>query len=90
LAFWALGFGLRSLPEVHTSRDFTLRQSIVQAAKTYRGQTLYAADSLLQDWNLTAQCARVGEMYLKGESKDSLATGPRLLYKDGRVLVFED
>lgn len=90
LAFWALGFGLRSLPEVHTSRDFTLRQSIVQAAKTYRGQTLYAADSLLQDWNLTAQCARVGEMYLKGESTDSLATGPRLLYKDGRVLVFED
>jgi hypothetical protein len=72
------------------SKDFTLRQSIYQAAKTHRGQTLYAADSLLQDWNLIAQCARVGEMYLKAETADSLAPGPRLIYKEGRVFVFED
>jgi hypothetical protein len=90
LGLWALGFALRTLPEVHMSKDFTLRQSIYQAAKTHRGQTLYAADSLLQDWNLIAQCARVGEMYLKAETADSLAPGARLIYKEGRVFVFED
>ncbi len=90
LGLWALGFALRTLPEVHMSKDFTLRQSIYQAAKTHRGQTLYAADSLLQNWNLIAQCARVGEMYLKAETADSLAPGPRLIYKEGRVFVFED
>jgi len=44
----------------------------------------------LQDWNLIAQCARVGEMYLKAETAESLAPGPRLIYKEGRVFVFED
>jgi len=90
LGLWALGFALRTLPEVHMSRDFTLRQSIHQAAKTHRGETLYVADSLLSDWNLIAQCARAGQMYLRAEPSDSSRKGPHLIYKEGRVFVFED
>lgn len=90
LGLWALGFALRTLPEVHMSRDFTLRQSIHQAAKTHRGETLYVADSLLSDWNLIAQCARAGQMYLRAEPIDSSRKGPHLIYKEGRVFVFED
>ncbi len=90
LTLWALGVGLRSLPEVHRSRDFNLRQSIHQAAKTYRGSSVYVADSLISDWNLTAQCARVGEIYLEAEPSGRPFNGPRLIYKDGQVLVFEN
>ena len=90
LALWALGFGLRTLPEVHMSKDFTLRQSIHQAAKTYRGQTLYVGGDLFKDWNLHAKCARVGQMYLAKESYDLPADAPRLIYKDGRVFVLEN
>ena len=72
------------------SKNFTLRQSIHQAAKTYRGQTLYVGGDLFKDWNLHAKCARVGQMYLAKESYDLPADAPRLIYKDGRVFVLEN
>ena len=90
LSLWALGFALRTLPEVHMSKDFTLRQSIHQAAKTYRGQTLFVTKELFTDWNLHAQCARVGQMYLKVESSDLPRDATRLIYKYGRVFVLKN
>lgn len=90
LGLWAIGFALRTLPEVHMSRDFTLRQSIHQAANTHRGQTVFVNDSLLSDWNLIGQCARVGELYLASEALDSSFAGPILEFKEGRVFIFED
>ena len=70
IGLWLFGLALRSLPEVHTSRDFTLRKSIFQVAKMHRGETFHVSDSLYQDWNVHAQCARVGQIYLSEQKGD--------------------
>ncbi len=65
------GIGFRVLPMVKNHRDLILRESIEHLSKNYKGEIMKVDSILFKNWNLHAQCARYGPIYLVEDKENS-------------------
>jgi 4-amino-4-deoxy-L-arabinose transferase-like glycosyltransferase len=65
------GIGFRALPIVKNNRDFMLRESIEHLSRNYKGEIMKVDSVLFKNWNLHAQCARYGPIYLVEDKENS-------------------
>jgi len=86
ISSFAIGILLRLLPFVKDHRDLQLRESIDYHASQYRGDTVYVNNDLFTDWNLQANCARIGQIYLSNDKKN-IAYPNLIQKKNGRIII---
>jgi 4-amino-4-deoxy-L-arabinose transferase-like glycosyltransferase len=65
------GIGFRALPIVKNHRDFILRESIEHLSRNHEGEIMKVDSVLFKNWNLHAQCARYGPIYLVENKENS-------------------
>ena len=65
------GIGFRALPIVKNHRDFILRESIEHLSRNHEGEIMKVDSVLFKNWNLHAQCARYGPIYLVEDKENS-------------------
>ena len=65
------GIGFRTLPLVKNHRDLMLRKSIEHLSRNYMGEIMKVDSVLFKNWNLHAQCARYGPIYLVEDKENS-------------------
>ena len=65
------GIGFRTLPQVKNHRDLILRESIEHLSRNYKGEIMKVDSVLFKNWNLHAQCARYGPIYLVEDKENA-------------------
>ena len=56
---------------VKNHRDLILRESIEHLSRDYKGEIMKVDSVLFKNWNLHAQCARYGPIYLIEDKENS-------------------